>query len=264
MSGKVASISEGLATLIQANEPFWGGEAEIVRTYWDSPVRNRQTDEKWLIHQIYKEYWDGILPPLQSFQALLPHASVHDGRSRLLEAAEILYEETRHFALLADLYPVLTGVDYALSPDELKARGSWPENDELMNLRQRHKSESLDLGQRAYHFTEGGYCSLFTEGMKLAGRDTAGDAVANVCRLIYDDEFNHMLLGIIEADDARLSPSDWQTLTRYTVSQMKLRIHMRNSQFSRPVAESRLAELLAGMAEPVKFDHERAAQLMNR
>jgi hypothetical protein len=258
------SFSEGLANLIQANEPFWGGEAEIIRSYWDAPIRNHETDAKWLIHQIYKEYWDGILPPLQSFQALLPHASVQNGRSRLLNAAEILYEETRHFALFADLHPVLLGVDYELSPEELKARGSWPENDDLMNLRQRHKTESVDLGQRAYHFTEGGYCTLFSEGMRLAGRDAAGDAIAEVCRVIYDDEFNHMLLGIIEADDARLSPSDWETLTQYTVSQMKLRMHMRNSQFSRPVSENRLDELLAGMAEPVKFDHQRAARLMQK
>jgi hypothetical protein len=45
---------------------------------------------------------------------------------------------------------------------------------------------------------------------------------------------------------------------------MKLRMHMRNSQFSRPVSENRLDELLAGMAEPVKFDHQRAARLMQK
>ena len=50
------SVSEGFANLIQANESFWGGEAEIIRSYWDSPVRSRETDKKWLIHQIYKEY----------------------------------------------------------------------------------------------------------------------------------------------------------------------------------------------------------------
>ncbi len=124
MTGSTANISEGLDNLIRANEPFWGAEAEVIRTYWDSPIRNHETDEKWLIHQIYKEYWDGILPPLEWFQAQLPHASVHGGRARLLEVATILHEETEHFALLADLYLVLAGVDYALSPDELKARGA--------------------------------------------------------------------------------------------------------------------------------------------
>ena len=263
VSSPAANVSEGLASLIQANEPYWGGEAEIIRSYWDSPIRTRETDEKWLIHQIYKEYWDGILPPLAALQEQLPHASVHAGRSKLLEVVEVLYEETRHFTLLANLYVVLTGVDYALSPDELKARGSWPENDDLMNLRRTHRAESLELGRRAYHFTEGGYCALFTEGMKLAGRNAFGDAVAEVCRHIYEDEFNHMLLGIVETADVQLSASDWDTLTRYTVTQMKLRIRMRNAQFSRPVSDHRLDELLAGMAPPVKFDFERAAELMH-
>jgi hypothetical protein len=263
MSGRTANIGEGLASLIQANEPYWGGEAEIIHSYWDSPVRTRETDEKWLIHQIYKEYWDGILPPLAALQEQLPHASVHAGRSKLLEVVEVLYEETRHFSLLANLYVVLTGVDYALTPDELKARGSWPENDDLMNLRNTHRAESGELGQRAYHFTEGGYCALFTEGMKLAGCDAFGDAVAEVCGRIYEDEFNHMLLGIVESADVQLSVSDWDMLTRYTVAQMKLRIHMRNAQFSRPVSDRRLDELLAGMASPVKFDFERAADLLD-
>jgi hypothetical protein len=139
---------------------------------------------------------------------------------------------------------------------------SWPENDDLMNLRRTHRAESLELGRRVYHFTEGGYCALFTEGMKLAGRNAFGDAVAEVCRHIYEDEFNHMLLGIVETADVQLSASDWDTLTRYTVTQMKLRIHMRNAQFSRPVSDHRLDELLAGMAPPVKFDFERAAELI--
>jgi len=263
VSSKPASISEGLVHLIQANEPFWGGEAEIIRSYWDSPMRTTETDEKWLIHQIYKEYWDGILPPLAAFQEQLPHASVHSGRSKLLEVVEVLYEETQHFSMFANLYFVLAGADYALSPEELKARGAWQENDDLMDLRKIHKAESLELGRRAYQLTEGGYCALFTEGMKLAGRDAFGDAVADVCGRIYEDEFNHMLLGIIEPADSQLSASDWETLTRYTVTQMKMRIRMRNAQFSRPVSDNRLDELLAGMAQPVKFDLERAAHLMH-
>lgn len=152
---KSVPISAGLTGLIEANEPYWGGEAEVIRTYWNSPIRNQATDRKWLIHQIYKEYWDGILPPLASFTAQLPHASVLDERSKLLNLAEVLFEEVQHFSLFAGLYLVLEGVDYALSPDELQAHGAWPENDDLMELRRQHKVEAAELGQRAYHFTEG-------------------------------------------------------------------------------------------------------------
>ncbi len=257
-------ISEGLATLIQANEPFWGGEAEVIRTYWDAPMRTQATDRKWLVHQIYKEYWDGILPPLDAVNAQLPLASAKGGRTKLLEMAKVLYEEVQHFSLFADLYLALEGTDYDLSPEELKVQGSWSENDDLMKLRQQHREQSPELGRRAYHFTEGGHCALFTEGMKINGRNTFDDAVADVCRRIYEDEISHMLLGITGADEAGLSQTDWATLTRTTVEQMKKRILMRNAQFSCPVKDNRLAELLDGKAVPVKFDFDQAALLMNK
>ncbi|MCZ6656121.1 MAG: hypothetical protein O7C67_02390 [Gammaproteobacteria bacterium] len=83
-----------------------------------------------------------------------------------------------------------------------------------MKLRERHKAESSALGGRTYRFTEGGYCALFTEGMKRVGRDAFDDALAGICRQINEDEFNPMLLGIIGLDDAKMSPSDWDTLIR--------------------------------------------------
>ena len=62
----------------------------------------------------------------------------------------------------------------------------------------------------------------------------------------------------------RVMEPDWDALTGYTVSQMKLRIHLRNAQFSRPVSDSRLAELLRGNAPPVRFDLERVAHLLDK
>jgi hypothetical protein len=264
MKTKSALYSGGLRRLIEANEPFWGGEAEVIRSYWQSPVRTPEADRKWLIHQIYKEYWDGILPPLELFRQSLPEASVKKGRDRLRTLAEVLYEEVEHFGLFADLYRKLAESDYALTPEELKEQGSWAENDDLMAMRQRHKEESPGLGLRAHRFTEGGYCALFTEGMALRGGGMTEDAIAEVCRQIYEDEFNHMLLGIMETDDADLTDSDWDTLIQYTVEQMKSRILMRNAQFSRPVSEQRLEELLLGRAEAVHFNFQIAEELLNQ
>jgi hypothetical protein len=263
VSQERAPLSQGIAYLIDANKPYWGGEAEVISSYWDSPARSQATDKKWLVHQMYKEYWDGIMPSLQQFNACLPSARSLDGYSSLTGAAEVLSQETEHFTLFANLYLALEDVEVGLLPEELKASGSWPENDELMILRTSHRAESAHLGTRAYRFTEGGYCALFTGGMKLAGRGGFDEAVADVCGRIYDDEFNHMLLGIIGADDAALSQSDWETLAEYTVAQMKLRIVMRNAQFSGPVADARLAELLAGKGVPADFDFEHAMQLMD-
>jgi len=234
----------------------------VIRGYWCSPERSIETDRKWLVHQIYKEYWDGILPPLELFKQNLPGASTKSGRDSLLTVAEVLYEEVEHFTLFADLYRELDGGDYALTPDELKKQGGWIENDDLMALRQRHKEVSPTLGRRAHQFTEGGYCALFTEGMALSGGSETDDAIAEVCRRIYDDEFNHMLLGIIQSDDSELTDSEWDVLISFTVEQMKLRIVMRNAQFSRPIPERRLEELLNGEAESVHFDYEAAGDLI--
>ncbi len=256
--------SDGLLRLIAANEPFWGAEAEVIRTYWNSPVRSAATDRKWLIHQIYKEYWDGILPPLAIFRERLPGAGIKSGRQSLLAIAEVLYEEVEHFSLFADLYQVLEGADYNLSPEELREQGAWKENDDLMALRTRHKCESPELGQRAHNFTEGGHCALFTEGMALQGCGGFEEAVAGVCRRIYEDEFNHMLLGIIESDDSALTDPDWDILLSFTVEQMKKRILMRNAQFSFPVDEKRIDELLQGRGDPIKFDFDGAHNLLRQ
>lgn len=256
--------SDGLLRLIEANEPFWGGEAEVIRSYWNSPVRTAATDRKWLIHQIYKEYWDGILPPLAIFRERLPGAGIKSGRQSLLAIAEVLYEEVEHFSLFADLYQALEGADYNLSPEQLKEQGAWKENDDLMALRARHKSESPELGQRAHNFTEGGHCALFTEGMALLGRGGFDDAVAGVCRRIYDDEFNHMLLGIIDSDDSALTQPDWDILLSFTVEQMKRRILMRNAQFSFPVDDARIDQLLQGRGDPVKFDFDGVRALLQQ
>ncbi len=263
MSYKELNPSAGLLKLIEANVSYWSAEAEVIRSYWDSPIRNTDTDKKWLTHQIYKEYCDGILPYLAMFNECLPNANLTEQRQKLLEFSAIIHEEVEHFTMFADLYRILIGTDYTLSPDALKIAGAWPENDALRTTRQQHTAESPDIGRRATRFTEGGYVALFSEGMKLAGRNTADNAIAEVCKKIYHDEFNHMLLGILETDKEQLSDSDWLTLEKFTVEQMKKRIIMRNAQFSSPVSASRMQQLLAGEATPIVFDFSYAAQLLN-
>ena len=50
------AISKNLKRMIDANAPLWAGEAEIIRTYWTSTVRSRETDMLWLRRQCWKEY----------------------------------------------------------------------------------------------------------------------------------------------------------------------------------------------------------------
>jgi hypothetical protein len=256
--------SRGLLKLIEANAPFWGAEAEVIRSYWNSPIRTIETDRKWLTHQVYKEYWNGVRPYLDLFNEQLPQAAGHEQRNKLMKLSEIVHEEVEHFVMFADLFQQLDGNDYAMTPDELRAAGEWAENDALVELRRHHLAESPEIGQRAMSFSEGGYCALFTEGKKLAGRGGFEDALAEVCRRIYDDEFNHMLLGIIETDSEQLTDEDWNTLERFTTAQMRQRVEMRNAQFSHPVSTERMQDLLAGKAQAIVFDFSYAERLLNK
>jgi hypothetical protein len=166
--------------------------------------------------------------------------------------------------LFAGLQKLLDGNEYCLSPHELQTLGSWPENDALMDLRKQHTAESTVLGSRAARFTEGGYVALFSEGMKLEGRNAFDSAVAQVCQKIYQDEFGHMLLGIVATDKEPISDEHWEILRGFSVAQIHKRIVMRNAQFSRPVPAARMQELLDGQGPPVKFDFDYAERLMNK
>jgi hypothetical protein len=145
-----------------------------------------------------------------------------------------------------------------MDPHMLREQGDSAENTELGRLRAEHRRLHGVLGLRACEITEGGYCALFAEGMKLEGRPGADGAIAAACRAVYDDEFGHMLRGILNLDEENLTPADWRLLAEMTAEQMRARIHMRNAQFSFPLSQQRIQEIFAGRITPVAFDYERA------
>jgi len=252
------NVDSYLRRLVEANAPYWGGEAEVARHYFTSNRRTQENDRIWLERQMYKELWDGFVPPLENKVVNFHLLEDSVTRSDLLAAAEMLYEELAHYCAFADVYEQLIDGDGSMpNPATLKTRGQWAENLQLMELRAAHKATYGDLGTRAHAFTEGGYCTLYSEGMKLQGRGGIDDMIAEACASVYDDEFDHMLLGIKEVGSG-LAPEDWAILTDLTVEQMRYRIRMRNAQFGFPVDPRREGELCAGKADPMAFDYARA------
>jgi hypothetical protein len=112
---------------------------------------------------------------------------------------------------------------------------------------------------RACKTSEGGYCTLFSEGMKLAGRPGVDGLIAQACSKVYDDEFAHMLSGITGIGDEGLSESDLRLLETLLVEQLRQRIRMRNAQFGYPLSEERVQAIFRGDIQPLKFDYQRAA-----
>lgn len=256
--------SRRLQDLVALNAPLWAGEAEVVRSYWTWEMRSRETDRQWLAYQCFKELWGSsvgygaglFMEPLKKLEAMYPKLDTEVDRHEILDLAESLHSEFAHYVAFADAYDAMREPgEPKLKPSELTG---WPGDDRLGELRHQHRQEHGKLGWRAGQFTEGGYCTLFAEGMKLAGKGGRDDLIAAACAKVYEDEFDHMLKGVIGLDDENMSEADWTLLGELTTAQLKLRIRMRNEQFGGPLTEDRIAAIERGEIEPLAFDWDRA------
>jgi hypothetical protein len=265
-------VSDNLRRLIEANAPLWAGEAEIVRTYWTSPIRTRETDKQWLKYQCWKEYVGVAMGPggaleenrltglAVTLQQQVPQLDITVDRHELREEIEKHYVEYTHYCLFADVYDsLLEKGEPRLNANQVAV---WPEEDALAKLRAKIRRERGKLA-RATGFTEGGYCTLYSEGAKLKGRPGVDGRIGAACQRVYDDEFGHMMYGVIGTDVADFSAGDWAELTRLTIEQLQHRLYMRNAQFSHPLTDSRIKDIIAGKIEPIKFDHAKAESFLN-
>ncbi len=262
-------VSASLRNLISSSAPLWAGEAEVVRTYWDSPARSRETDLLWMRRQCSKEF-NGVgigeyknlgvfLGPVTELQEVFPRIDGGAGgidRHYALDLIEMLHDEFEHYVLIADVH------DAILQPGEPALNGqkleTWDEDVALTELRLRNMRDHGDIGRRACRFTEGGYCTLFREGMALAGRGGIDDMIAAAFTRIFEDEFGHMLAGIVGLDREGLADGQWALLQELTLEQLRHRIRMRNAQFGLPLPEQRIQAIFAGEIEPMAFDFDKA------
>ena len=266
-------VSKNLRGLIDAAEPLWAGEAEVVCTYWDSPVRTVETDLLWTARQASKEFnGSGVaeynnmgcfIGPLTELLEMFPKIDRGVPRREAFERIETIHEEFAHYMAFADLYDAIRPQGtLALDPHLVEP---WAEDEALNKFRHDCMASHGEIGIRATKFSEGGYCTLFREGMRLQGRGGTDDLIAQACAAIYDDEFGHMLKGIIglEGAGAGLKEAEWALLRDLVVAILRHRIHMRNAEFSYPVSQDRIAAIFAGDIAPEPFDFETAARMID-
>ena len=261
------TVSPQFERLIDLSAPLWAGEAEVARTYFNSPDRTVETDRKWLAHQCYKEFFgSGFVDPERGLlrewgQKIIDlRPALDDGydRHELLELVEALYAEYHHYCLFADIYDSLSQPGAPkLTPNMLS---NWPEGEELDNYRIDVRHAHGDFGQTALSFTEGGYCTLYAEGAKLAGRGGVDDRIAAACQRVYDDEVGHMARGIVGIGETDMTEDQWALLEELVVTQLRMRVRMRNGQFSHPLSDERIEAIFAGDIEPLAFDYALAAK----
>jgi hypothetical protein len=259
-------LSDNLRRLIDLNTPLWAGEAEIVRTYWTSRIRTVETDKRWIRLQCWKEFGGnpdfkkaggGRLSVLeQQLHEWLPQLEITLDREDLREELEKAVVEYTHYCLYASIY------DKLRAPGEPKLSAAnlevWKEEaDKAAHGRAMRKNNGR-VGPLAGEFCEGGYCTLFSEGMKLKGRPGIDGEIGRVSQRIYDDEFGHMMHGVVGIDRAGLTAEEWKVLERITVEHSTHRIYMRNAQFGHPLSDERIKQIVAGKIEPLAFDYAKA------
>ena len=265
-------LNDKLRRLIDANAPLWAGEAEIVRTYWTSPKRTRQTDKLWLKRQCWKEYVGVAKFPgtalevsmctelASDLKEMVPKLDISVDRHELRELLDKVHAEFTHYCLFADIY------DSLLEPGEKKINANeleiWPEEDALAKYRNQIRVDKPKFA-RATGFTEGGYCTLYSEGAKLRGRAGVDGRIGRACQKVFSDEWGHMMWGIVGTDIDDLNGPDWRELIDITCEILRLRLFMRNAQFEHPVSDKRMTEILAGKIEPMPFDYAKAEASMN-
>ncbi len=260
------SATAQIERLVAAAAPYWAGEAEVVRTYWTAPMRTTETDLLWLERQCFKEFWGtgankydrggafaGVMKYLLGRQAEIDRGFP---RGEVLDVLEGLKAEFSHYCAFADVYDAIRPA--ATPPINPEALSSWPAEDALAALRHGHQDRHGMVGLRACNFTEGGYCSLFDEGRKLEGSGGVEDKIAAACAAVYEDEFDHMLRGIVDIGAEGFTAEDWALMRSLVVDQLRHRIRMRNEQFSFPLPEARIAAIFRGEIEPARFDYARA------
>lgn len=217
--------------LLAANAPYWAAEAELCRTYFESPDRTLDADLRWLALQASKELVDGV------------QARTDD--------PEVVAEERAHLAAFTLAYDALRSPAHPpLTDAVLERTAAWPANVALRELRRRHHDQHGAVGFLAGIVTEGGAATLFREGAARTGLGGADDVIAAACAAVLADEEHHARQALDALDAAGLDDGAWATAEACTVEQSRQRLHMRAEQFGHPVEPGRFAAMLAGEVDP--------------
>lgn len=253
------AVNENLRKLVDLSAPYWAGEAEVAWTYFQSPRRTKESDLLWLRRQCYKELWGSgvgdrekglFLGPVDYLREAFPRIDRGVDRHEVLEAIDGLRAEFYHYCLFADIHDHLAGS--RLNPHQCE---SWPADDELARMRYDYRDKRGQLGYFAVRFTEGGYCSLYSTGMRLKGTGDVNDRIARACEGVYTDEIGHMRGGFIGLSREKLKREEWDEIGAMSRKILLQRIHMRNEQFGYPLSAERIREIEAGGIEPMRFDY---------
>ncbi len=241
--------------LVDAVAPCWAGEALVARRYLGNGHRTPERDVAWIGFQIFKEFSGGgvyggpgatvasILEAATRRACAIGLATPPIEIEQILDDLNFAVDELRHMTQFIGLY-ALAGGDPQRSIESL---GQFDHARRLAALRQ--QARTTDEGRAAVNLSEGGGLGLQFGMQEHYARHAPTSAVdREVVRLsgaILADETNHLrsrFRSVAALGDVALA---WPELTRHLVAISTQKLRERNEQFSSPLDDAEIAQIVA-------------------
>ena len=264
-----AKLDERMAVLAATPLRWWAGEAEVVRTYFSNP-RTPEDDLHWLKLQAARELGT-VERLLQALPDDLARIETAVSRASLEASARSVYEEARHYRLLADIMEQIAGKRpdprelLALSGCQHERRGhpDLPAMTAEVAVTRRLQETHGELADVALGFSEGAGAAIFYMGNRLLelpytsySGDAVEKAIADAMGIIFHDEMRHGPVHIPHIAQAIRNDDDLETARHIIAQKATAHLRLRNETFGYPLTEARMAEIDADFdVEPLPVDY---------
>jgi hypothetical protein len=262
-------LDERIAVLEAAPLRWWAGEAEVVRVYFSNP-RTREDDLHWLKLQAARELGT-VERLLEALPVDLARIETAVDRDSFEASTRSVYEEARHYRLLADIVEQIAGERpdpqelLALSGCQSERRGhpDLPAMTAEIEVTHRLLETHGELAEVALGFSEGAGAAIFYMGNKLLelpytsySGGAVEKAIAEAMGVIFHDEMRHGPVHIPHIARAIHNDGDLETARRIITEKAVAHLRLRNETFGHPLTEARMADIDAGIdVEPLPVDY---------
>jgi hypothetical protein len=263
------AVDDRIERLRAAPARWWAGEAEVVRTYFSQP-RTAADDAHWLKLQASRELGAAARQANEApalFEAVEATVDRHD-----LEAAvRVVYEEVRHYRLLADILEEVTGAKpkaaellaYAGTLKERVGHRDLPALCEHIAVVKKLVEKYGELTETVLKFFEGGGAAIFYSGSRLLeypyisySNGAVERKIAAAMKIIFEDEMRHGPIHIPDVAAQLRSDADFRAAEDIVATKAKAHLRLRNETFGYPLTEERMQEIDGGIRiEPLKIDY---------
>ena len=260
------SQKQNILKLIDTVAPCWAGEALVAQRYLGGGCRTPERDVQWIGFQIFKEFSGGGVygGPGTTVASILDAASRRAAAislqtpvgeiDHILSDLNFAVDELRHMIQFMGLYALAGG----------NAERSIDSFGEIENARRlaslRHQLRTTDAGRTAVQLSEGGGLGLQFGMQEYYSRvPPCGPVDTEIVRLasaILADESSHLLSHFRSALELNFDASGWAEVTAQLLAISTQKLRERNDQFSSPLADHEITEIVADRSLGRQYAHD--------